>query len=143
MCSVHVQTFAATGRQMHLNLRNEEDDFVGLHVAMETNSWLEVVNYAFFYSSLFLFISLFETHLDFMHRYALHINGELQHVPKEVRQTRLMDWITNCRTESYMGNMRVGYAFYDLNEDGALEVVCNENYNQTFASMVDNLRGIH
>ena len=73
---------------------------------------------------------------------AWHINGELQHVPKEVRQTRLVEWIKSFRTESYIGSMRIGYAFYDLNEDGALEVVCNENYNQTFASMVDNLRGI-
>ena len=73
---------------------------------------------------------------------AWHINGELQHVPKEVRQTRLVEWIKDFRTESHIGSMRIGYAFYDLNEDGALEVVCNENYNQTFASLVDNLRGI-
>ena len=73
---------------------------------------------------------------------AWRVNGELQHVPKKVRQTRLVEWIKDFRTESCMGSMRIGYAFYDSNEDGTLEVVCNKNYNQTLISVVDNLRGI-
>ena len=73
---------------------------------------------------------------------AWHVNGERQYVPKEVREKRLVNWIKNFRTESYTGNMRVGYAFYDLNEDGILEVLSNQEYNKTFACTVDNLRGI-
>ena len=57
---------------------------------------------------------------------------------------RLMKWLKDFRIKSHIpdGNMKVGYAFYDMDDTGALEVLENEEYNESIASLVDNLRGI-
>ena len=38
--------------------------------------------------------------------------------------------------------MKVRYAFYDMDENGELKVLKNKEYNESIASLVDNLRGI-
>ena len=75
---------------------------------------------------------------------AWYVNGERQYVPKEARQARLMKWLKDFRIKSHIpnGNMGVGYAFYDMDENGELEVLKKEEYNESIASLVDNLRGI-
>ena len=72
------------------------------------------------------------------------MNGERQYVPKEARQARLMKWLKNFKIKSRIpnGNMGVGYAFYDMDENGELKVLKNKEYNESIASLVDNLRGI-
>lgn len=59
----------------------------------------------------------------------------LQSVPKKEREKWLTSFLENLELRTPLS---IGYAYYDTSED-MLEVVCNEEYHEQFASVAINL----
>lgn len=55
---------------------------------------------------------------------------------KSDREKALIQWLG---TADATAPLQIGYAFYDCEEDGTLEVLTNEEYNPQFAEVVENL----
>ena len=66
---------------------------------------------------------------------AYHVDGDLVRVPKDDRETRLLDWLSDFEAVAPLG---IGYAFYDR-EDDQLSVLANPEYNQQLAEVVEDL----
>ena len=64
------------------------------------------------------------------------LDGELQRVPKTERENRLVRWLEHFECVAPLG---IGYAFYDTDETGELQVLSNDDYHPTFANVVENL----
>lgn len=69
--------------------------------------------------------------------HAHHANGDLVKVTKAEREARLVAWLARFRCTAPLG---LGYAFYDYDADGALEVLENPEFAPQFVPLVDNLQ---
>jgi hypothetical protein len=67
---------------------------------------------------------------------AWRVDGDLRSVRKNDREAALVEWLSNLELVS---PLQIGYAFYDCEADGTLDVLTNENYNAHYASVVENL----
>jgi hypothetical protein len=56
-------------------------------------------------------------------------------LPKEQRETRLLEWLVDFESPGHLG---IGYAFYDR-EDECLIVLQNKQYHDSYAEIVDDL----
>ena len=72
---------------------------------------------------------------------AWYVNDDRQYVPKVTREARLVKWLADFRAETDMkgAKMRVGYAYYDSDENGELHVLQNDAYSPVIREVVDNL----
>ena len=69
-----------------------------------------------------------------------HVAGETVRVAKEVRQRALLDSIEKVSSGGPPEEMRIEYLWYDIDEDGELEVVQNDDYNDAFRSIAFQTR---
>ena len=66
-----------------------------------------------------------------------HVDGDVRKVPKEERERNLVTWLEAFEARD---PLRIAYAFYDCDADGALEVLDNAEFAPQFAALVDNLQ---
>jgi hypothetical protein len=52
------------------------------------------------------------------------------------REKWLVDWLSKFEPTAPMG---IGYAYYDADEDGCLEVLENEHYSEHYADVAEKL----
>ena len=67
---------------------------------------------------------------------AWRVDGDLRSVCKNDREAALVEWLSNLELVS---PLQIGYAFYDCEADGTLDVLTNEHYNAHYADVVENL----
>lgn len=67
---------------------------------------------------------------------AWHKNGSLLRVDTQIRQRFFLELLGDVQRSD---ELRIGYAFYDLDKDGNLEVLQNEEFSETLASCAFNL----
>ena len=67
---------------------------------------------------------------------AWRVDGELQCVPKDVREAALLAWLSTFKS---VAPLQIGYAFYDCEADGSLDLLTNEEYHHHYAEVVENL----
>jgi hypothetical protein len=71
--------------------------------------------------------------------HAHRANGGLVKVPKAERERRLLAWLEAFAFAAPLG---VGYAFYDYDDEGGLEVLANPDYDAQYAAVVENLKAL-
>jgi hypothetical protein len=67
---------------------------------------------------------------------AWRVDGNLRSVRKDDREAALVEWLSNLELVS---PLQIGYAFYDCEADGTLDVLTNEHYIAHYADVVENL----
>ena len=67
---------------------------------------------------------------------AWHIDGECRRVPKDDREVFLLGWLGEFEST---GCWAIGYAFYDCDADGNLDVLDNEHYHPQYREVAVNL----
>jgi hypothetical protein len=67
------------------------------------------------------------------------VGGELQKCPKVDREKWLVGWLSKFEPAAPMG---IGYAYYDADEEGCLEVLENEHYSEHYAEIAENLSSL-
>ena len=69
-----------------------------------------------------------------------HVGGETVRVATEVRQRALLDSIEEVSSAGRREEMKIEHVWYDIDEDGELEVVQHEEYNDAFRSVAFQTR---
>ncbi len=67
---------------------------------------------------------------------AWHIDGDCRRFLKDEREELMVQYLKDFESP---GKMAIGYAFYDCDGAGNLEVLDNEEYNPQYAEVVHNL----
>lgn len=65
------------------------------------------------------------------------MDGQLRRVPKDDCEAALLTWLAEFES---VAPLQIGYAFYDCESDGSLDVLANSEYHQHYAEVVENLQ---